>query len=284
MTGATPGGKEATEPDSLAAWAPLSVRLGMREEPQLHEGMPLHLQQIVGDWFDRKVAHTWNGSSNDQVLRLIGLRLNVVGQPNYLSALLSKMDTDPALFLDILDMALRVVRDRDAADSLRAYLVIGGSAWTVAVDGIGLERRVALAEGEAYAIATTPSDEASINLREAWDRVYGLHPDPSDSWDHSIKAVEAIFIPIVCPGDKHNLGKVVGDLKAQPHLWNFVLESGGTVGSVQTLESMMRLIWPNPDRHEGGLKRIPTQAAAAAVLHLAVTLVQWGRTGALSKK
>ena len=41
------------------------------------------------------------------------------------------------------------------------------------------------------------SGVASAELTEAWIRAYGRDPDPSDAWDHAIKAVEAILIPIV---------------------------------------------------------------------------------------
>ena len=49
----------------------------------------------------------------------------------------------------------------------------------------------------AFESATGTGDVASAELTEAWIRAYGRDPDPSDAWDHAIKAVEAILIPIV---------------------------------------------------------------------------------------
>jgi hypothetical protein len=40
---------------------------------------------------------------------------------------------------------------------------------------------------------------------------------------------------------------------------------------------MLRLIWPNPDRHANpNHRRTPSTEEARAVVHVAVTVVQWG--------
>jgi hypothetical protein len=46
----------------------------------------------------------------------------------------------------------------------------------------------------------------------------------------------------------------------------------------------MRLMWPNPDRHGGRGSRQPSLAEAPAVVHLAMTIVQWARAGVISKR
>lgn len=43
---------------------------------------------------------------------------------------------------------------------------------------------------------------------------------------------------------------------------------------------MIRLMWPNPDRHGGGETRTPTREDAVDVVHLAVTILGWVRNGA----
>ena len=124
----------------------------------------------------------------------------------------------------------------------------------------------------------SPEDSASEEMRIAWANVYGRHPNPSDAWDHAIKAVEEIYRPLVVPKQtKGTLSDVVGQLKNTPHVWHFEL------GRIEALEAAMRLMWPNPDRHGGGDKRVPTMQEAEAVVQLAVMLVQWGRTGLLRK-
>jgi len=47
---------------------------------------------------------------------------------------------------------------------------------------------------------------------------------------------------------------------------------------VAPLVSMLRLMWPNPDRHGGESSRQPSLVEAQAVVHPAVTIVQWARS------
>jgi hypothetical protein len=46
---------------------------------------------------------------------------------------------------------------------------------------------------------------------------------------------------------------------------------------------MLRLLWPNPDRHGGTNSRQPSLDEAQAVVHLAVTIVQWARADLLTR-
>jgi hypothetical protein len=47
---------------------------------------------------------------------------------------------------------------------------------------------------------------------------------------------------------------------------------------------MLRLIYPNPDRHLGPDHRVPTIEEARAGVHLAVTIVQWGRDDLIARR
>ncbi|MFI0449769.1 hypothetical protein [Actinomadura sp. 6N118] len=101
-------------------------------------------------------------------------------------------------------------RDTDSASR-------GGSVWTVNSAGKGLERRVDETTTDAFLRAIAPADMASAEIAAAWAAVYGRNPDPSDGWDHAIKAVEELLIPIVVLNQqKANLGGVAGELKANP--------------------------------------------------------------------
>lgn len=133
--------------------------------------------------------------------------------------------------------------------------------------------------------AVAPHDAASKELGEAWRKAYGQHTDPSAAWDHSIKAIEHILKPVVCPNKaKATLGSIVGDLCAQAHLWKLALPGKDGDFSVARLVSMLNLIWPNPDRHGDGTPTAVTLDQARAVVHVAVTVVQWGRAGVLTKR
>jgi hypothetical protein len=78
---------------------------------------------------------------------------------------------------------------------------------------------------------------------------YGRDPNPSDAWDHAIKAVEAVLTDVVTPNKaKATLGDVLGQLRAQGHLWKLMVRGQKRDHSVEPLVHMLTLIWPEPPR------------------------------------
>jgi hypothetical protein len=77
------------------------------------------------------------------------------------------------------------------------------------------------------------------------------------------------------------LGNVVGELGGQNGAqWKLVLPGNNQDHDVAHLVGMLRLMWPNHDRHGGAMtKRTPSQQEARAVVTLAATIVQWHRDG-----
>jgi hypothetical protein len=128
-------------------------------------------------------------------------------------------------------------------------------------------------------------DPISKELTEAWSRAYGRNPDPGDAWDHAIKAVEAVLRPIVCPNSSTaTLSKVIGDLRSQAHLWSLGLRGRARDHNVAPLVEMLELMWTDPNRHGSDAPEPPaTLEEARAVVHLAVTVVQWGRDDLIVK-
>ncbi|MEV6755818.1 hypothetical protein [Streptomyces sp. NPDC051214] len=146
----------------------------------------------------------------------------------------------------------------------------------------GLQRRVDPTAQENFSSASSPADLASEELKQAWDRAFSRDPDASDAWDHAIKAVEAVLIPVIVPKqEKSQLGHVVGSLKSQGERWQFVLPGVGMDNSIQPVLQILGILWPNPDRHANEGRRKPTLAEAQAAVHLAVTVVQWTRADAI---
>jgi hypothetical protein len=188
--------------------------------------------------------------------------------------------------LDVVDAVLHLSEILPGyIESLDEILTLGGSVWQVGGDGRHLVRRVDATAQAAFRRAVSPKDAASAELHEAWTAAYGRNPDASDAWDHSIKAVEAVLIPVVTPRkDKATLGDVVGSLNSQGSLWQLVVHGHDHSQSVMPLVTMLRLMWPNPDRHASGNSRKPSLNEAQAVVNLAVAVVQWARVGALSKR
>ncbi|MDN3496918.1 hypothetical protein QL996_13330 [Planococcus sp. APC 4015] len=197
--------------------------------------------------------------------------------------ILSALHSDRDLYLDALDATLYLRTARAAP--LRQTLLVGGSVWTVSDDGKSLQRRVDETAAAAFRQALAPGDSASHELTAAWTAAFGRTPNPSDAWDHAIKAVEEVLIPLVIPKvAKANLGGVAGELAASSRWQLAPTTSSSSSDDGSTLEAMLRLIWPNPDRHGGGAKRTPTQSEVEVVVHLAVALVEMGRNGRLTKK
>jgi hypothetical protein len=251
----------------------------MRNPDELYEGVPDHLRRPLEHWIEGLFGWRSPGGMNDQFMATVASALRIpVAQTHQLggirSQILAASNRDQDLYLDCVDLCLHLTRGTDLA-SLKQALEVGGSAWTVNSAGDGLERLVDVTTKEASLRAMDAGDAASDELRAAWRAVYGRDQNPSDGWDHAIKAVEEVLIPLVVPNQqKPNLGGVAGELKANPSKWSFGLLANGERNNGETLEGMIRHIWPNPDRHGGAEKRAPMQAEAEGVLQLAITIVE----------
>ena len=206
-----------------------------------------------------------------------------------INALLNKAHEDQEFFLDLLDAALFLWRNQwQQRQVLEEILAIGGSVWTVSneTNPPRLVRVVEPAAEEAYRQAIGARDEASKELGEAWSHAFGRGGSASDAWDHAIKAVEDILIAVVCPKKaKATLGDVLGQLNSVAAIWEFVLPGPDRTHDVSQLVTLLRIVWPNPDRHGGTQpKREPTIEEARAVVTLAATIVQWHRSGWVVRK
>jgi hypothetical protein len=126
--------------------------------------------------------------------------------------------------------------------------------------------------------AQTEGDIFGLALAIAHD---GRNGDPSDAWDHAIKAMEDVLVPVVLPNQQNaTLGSVLGHLRSQGNLWKMVLPGKDQSHDVAPLVGMLDVIWPNVDRHPGvPTTRSPTTEEARAVVTLAATIVQWHRDG-----
>jgi hypothetical protein len=203
---------------------------------------------------------------------------------------------DDAL-LDVLHATIQVLNDGTTSFKppmpwveVDRQLAYAHSIWMATKDG--LEIRADPTAMDAFTEASAPADEASAQLEEAWANAYDRGGDPSDAWDHAIKAVEAILRPIVVPmQDQAKIGQIVGELASKGDKWDVGLlfnqerpPSTSPETPVQALVGMLRLIYPNPDRHVGPNHRTPTPEEARVVVQLAVAVVQWARDGQLVRK
>ncbi len=218
---------------------------------------------------------------------LIALAKQDVVRRSGFSGLFSRRPSaNAAVCLDIIDAALADGVKKDRAFELERLLTDGGSAWRVAEDTKALQRRVDPTATEALRV-TTDASTAATHLNAAWTAAYGRHPIPSRAYSEAIKAVEVASIPAVLPHDRiATLGKVIGQLRQQQEQWHLAIAiPGGNPADISTLLAMLRLLWEGQtDRHGNPNKSIPVSSeAAVAAVHLAITLVQWFRSGAIRR-
>ena len=196
-------------------------------------------------------------------------------------ALIVRATADQEFCLNLLDAALYVWDEWNRWRALEAVLRAGGSVWRVADNHTSLTRVVSAEAQATFDAATSVVDEVTTEMKEAWANAFGRNADPSDAWDHAIKALEAPLIRAVVPKQsKPNLGHVIGELRNQGHIWKMILPGKDDDNDVAPLVGILSGIWPNVDRHGGGQNtRPPTPEEARAVVTLAATIVQWHRDG-----
>jgi hypothetical protein len=205
------------------------------------------------------------------------------------------LDDDDA-FLDLLDFLLSDLdtnpfgNDIKHAEELARCLYEAASVWRVVQreDRFCLERVTSPESMAAVDAAISNGDRAGRLLASAWNAVHGRDRNASLAYRDAVRAVEAAARPIITPSDAAStLGKMIAALRDAPDKWSFVMDpkSGHPVEMVRTA---MSLLWTAQlDRHGTDDESVPLSVSAEeaeAAVHLAVTLVDWCRRGALSIK
>jgi hypothetical protein len=285
------------------AWQKLSQRSGGAAPDGPYEGVPAHLKYPLISWLRFRLGTGHPFTAKESLIRTLMIRfrwptpLNVPwhehGEELILSAAggedrfnVEPWDEDSVtnheFFLDLIDATLDILGEsQNDWRSLERMLTDGDSVWRVSEDRRSFASRVSDEAQAIYDAATSISDDAAKELREAWRNAFGRNGDPSDAWDHAVKAMEALLIPLVVPKEKKpNLGHVVGQLANQGHLWRMILPGKNGDNDVGPLVGMLNGIWPNVDRHSGvPTSRPPTDQEARAAVTLAAAILQWHRDG-----
>lgn len=260
-----------------------------------YEGVPAHLKPGLVHWW-QQIARAGSAGYYGHERQLRSLIAHVRADINPVwnathtaQALLNEALGNDELFLDMIDGTLVIFSaGTTRARELAQLLSVAGSAWTVSPNFESLTRVVSDESQATYASATAIVDAATTELRTAWSHAFGRNGDPSDAWDHSIKAVEDVLVPIVVPNKaKGTLGDVLGQLGSPQSSadWKMILPGPDQSHDVAPIVSMLRLMWPNHDRHGGNIpKRTPSPEEARAVVTLAATIVQWHREGWVVQK
>ena len=285
-------------------WQRLSARAAGTQPDGPYEGVPGHLKYPLIGWlrecFGLEGIKT---TAQEPLIRTIAIRFRETVPMNVnLRAFAQSLIVEAAggddshdvreededrvtnheYFLDLIDATLDLIGSgTNRWYELNTLLIEGESVWRVADDRRSLARVVSDEAKATFDVATAVGDEITTHIREAWSNAFGRKGDPSDAWEHAVKAMEALFIPVVVPNQtKPNLGHAVGQLRSQGHLWKLVLPGKELDHDVAPLVGMLDLIWPNVDRHPGvSTTRPPTPEESRAAVTLAATIVQWHRDG-----
>lgn len=298
----------------LEAFAPLSVRRGVRDPLPYSEGVPEHIWQQALAWVTAQI-HPHTMGDTDLALMVAHLGMPSDGQSYLSNRVVGYCRSGDDAFLDVLDYLLHTCVTRQAfvngqwvssrsdentsVQVLTDLLAAGRSCWKVGwvEESSGdasyrvirrqyrLERRVTEAAEQEYLHARGIGGKAGDKLTEAWHAAYGHHEDAGQCWKASIAAVEAALQPIVAPKEESaRLGKMRKQIRDAPQKWMCALPVWDDEGlsSVEAFLTVLNRITYEDGRH-GGDVRVPDMKQARAVLMAAVTVVEWTRSGVFAR-
>jgi hypothetical protein len=262
------------------------------EYAEPHEGVPEWLRPSLWDWLEKRL-----NVSDYALLRVVRemerrLRVDFEVEEYFVSvsgAVRSKVERDPGLFLDVVDYSLRL-KDLPRPDTrtLRRILDEAGSAWTVIDAGAGLHlsRRVSKTTCDRFESAVSHASRASKHLREAWVATFGRHPNGQTGYDEAVKAVECVAQPVLSPKNaKATLGTMIADIRNKPNKWQLLLNHPNKEAQMLSVADAMEILWKGQYRHgtaDPGAPSHNTLEDAQAAIQLAITLVEWFRSGTVS--
>jgi hypothetical protein len=232
-------------------------------------------------------------------LTLDGLQTGRDGVPRYAGAqawamLEMHLRSDEDAFLNVLHFMLWRLDPADSlsnqqAATLDRLLLEASSAWKIAMNEghYGLEKRVDEAVQASVDAARAAPGRAGEALSKAWAAAYSRHPNPSESYTLSIKAVEAAARPIVSPKDSMaTIGKMAASLRDAPQKWELILAHNVHNDGIPLVSKMMEQLQAGQHGRHGSndpsVKHEPDQSEAFAAIHLAALLVQWFSSGVVT--
>jgi len=264
-------------------YIPLSQRdrTGFSEAEVLLPGIPEHLRLHCRKFLEDCLQDPYSGEDTERLLYIASaLRIPLnTGRParSLFDQIISVCEQNDSKYLDVIDTTLKLHPMPKAVSDLRNYLELGGSEWTVDKDGKNLVKRVADDTSRLKEKATSLSDDVSRHLENAWNLTYGRPANASESWAHSIKALEAALGPIISPDNQRaTLGTILQNLEQKPSKWRLHVIDKEDEG-IEAIIQMLKVIWPNPDRHGSGKTREPTLEEAEVVLIMTTTIVAIAR-------
>lgn len=260
-------------------FVPLSVRMGHREPFGETVGVPSYLLYGLERRFEEWIEHRYRHQL-PMLAELAYTKLRANLPPTGWRALREAMHRDEKLYLDVLDLVLRILEPDELRDLEENLLWEVAHEYRVDYANRRLVRRVDETVYGAYLEAVTPIDQASDLLREAWAASYAREGrDPAVAWDKAVAAVEAILAPIISPNDaKATLGKLKATLRNTPTRFECDIPHPDDSSGVEQLLAALGAIQFRPGRHGGDGRECDPAHSVATVLQ-AVTIIGWVREG-----
>ena len=291
-------------PHPLAPWPTLAEReSGLLPPPEHYEGIPNHMVAPLSRWLGDTALVT--DRLAERVLSKLRVRCLTNWSPRVAlrvlinSGLDGSFSTDRSLDrLSVLNALIGLNDEWTPGELLELdqILVDAGSVWEINWDFHGLYRRVEAPVVEAWQRARAAAEEsgrpaAARYLTEAWQKTYGMHPEPTAGYGAAVKAVDAVAVPLVLPTVRNaTVHRVRTELVKKQAEWCFVLGEAEGVqegqGSVDVVATMLdRLLRGETERHgDERVNRPSTPEEAQAAVHLAAVLVQWFVSGAVQRR
>ena len=259
------------------AWTP-GGRARARELEAPYPDVPDHLKPHLFLWIRQCFDQGYEFDYGRLGEVAIHMRIQIL-QNDPLKFLAARCSESDEFMLDLTESILELYGwDRGRAGALQSLLESSNSAYRVKNGWDGLEMLITPeVKEQVQEVVNAAKSSAGDHLREAWNEAYGRKPDPVKSYSESIKAVESALAPIVSPQNgKQTLGTMIRDVKAKPSKWGFDIPDGN-VGGVETVLSMMQLLWEGQSSRHGGLNPTPAETVeeARSAVHLAASLVQF---------
>lgn len=270
---------------------PIPPRAGRPAPQEMRSYLPPSVRQLLGGWLSTWLLGDMGENVERAVLVCAGLDIDIQGRPDWAyGQILAYTAEGDEEMLDAIHVTLGVIPTEGKTYARPPYrevdriLAVGRSAWMATEEG--LVHRADPTGQKAFELVKATPGSVSTELAEAWTQAHGRTGNPGDAWDHAIKAVEAVLIPIVVPKKaKANLGDVIGQLRGQPHLWKLGIRGQNRNHAIEPLVAMLTLLWPDPNRHGSPTPEPPaTPEEGRAMVNLAATIVQWARDGLIVRR
>lgn len=248
----------------------------------IEAGIPGYMRQPVTAWMTDVVRIDYKG---DQWIELLALamKVEIPKQQRRFETFMAKWED--SLLVTALDWFL-YHNDYAAARSndLKTILDVGRSEWKVTAFEDGsprMTRRIPHGVEEFTASIVERTGAAGSLLAEAFNAVYGSHPNPDHAYGLSVKAVETLACPKFLPSStRATLGAVYAHLERKDvHL---PLRDANAPDK-ELVVAMMRKLFLGAERHgsetyehvslEGAKTALSLAAALLSMLHEDVIVV-----------